>query len=198
MCKNPHTSDTTMIKNYKLGKLKCNITSNGKFNYMITENLIKKYASVVLLNTVDSLYNHDEEAINQFYKRFVKVNKNNKHLKNNKKDNEVIDELILDLLEKDFTKNEIGQTLQTEMVKENEKAIDELTTILDEKLRPIEPQLRPIFKDDQQYNEFRKYTTENLVVSNLDLNNAVLKALKTMKISGMPVIQIKQLISEIA
>ena len=109
-----------------------------------------------------------------------------------------MDELILDLLEKDFTKNEIGQTLQTEMVKENEKAIDELTSILDEKLRPIEPQLRPIFKDDQQYNEFRKYTTENLVVSNLDLNNAVLKALKTMKISGMPVIQIMQLISEIA
>jgi len=165
---------------------------------MITENLIKKYASVVLLNTVDSLYNHDEESINQFYKRFVKVNKNNKHLKNHKKDNEVIDELILDLLEKDFTKNEIGQILQSEMIKENEKAIDELTTILDEKLRPIEHELRPIFNDDKQYDEFRKYTTENLVVSNLDLNNAVLKALKTMKISGMPVIQIMQLISEIA
>ena len=165
---------------------------------MITEKLIKKYASVVLLNTVDSLYNHDEESIDQFYKKFVKVNKNNKHLKNNKTDNEVIDELIIDLLEKEFTQNEIGQTLQNEMVKENEKAIDDLTSILDEKLRPIEPQLRPIFKNDEEYNKFRRYTTENLVVSNLDLNNAVLKSLKTMKISGMPVIQIMQLISEIA
>lgn len=164
---------------------------------MITEKNIKKYASSVLVSTVKELFNNDEIAINQFYKDFVKDNKNNKQLKSNPKDNEVIDELILEELEKSFTQNDIGFTLQSQMVKQNDQAIDELANVLDEKLRPIEYDLRVIFNDDKKYDEFRKYTTENLVVSNLNLSTSVVKALKTIGISGMQAAQIMQLISTV-
>ena len=83
---------------------------------MINEKNIKKYASTVLINTVDDLFDHNPELINNFYKDFIKTNKRNKHLKNNYKDNEVIDELILEELEKSFTQNDIGRTLQKNMV----------------------------------------------------------------------------------
>lgn len=164
---------------------------------MITEDKIKKYASTVLISTVESLFNNDKTAIDNFYKDFVKENKRNKKLKDNQKDNEVIDELILEQLEKSFTQNDIGRTLQTEMVKENDKAIEELADVLDEKLRPIEGKLRMFFDSTEQYNQFRKYTTEGLVVSNLNLTNAVLKALKTLNISGMQSMQIMQLVSTV-
>lgn len=164
---------------------------------MITEKNIKKYASSVLVSTVKELFNNDEIAINQFYKDFVKDNKNNKQLKSNPKDNEVIDELILEELEKSFTQNDIGFTLQSQMVKQNDQAIDELANVLDEKLRPIAYDLRVIFNDDKKYDEFRKYTTENLVVSNLNLSTSVVKALKTIGISGMQAAQIMQLISTV-
>ncbi|MBE6487487.1 MAG: hypothetical protein E7Z86_02075 [Methanosphaera stadtmanae] len=164
---------------------------------MITEKNIKKYASSVLVSTVKELFNNDQIAIDQFYKDFVKNNKNNKQLKSNPKDNEVIDELILEELEKSFTQNDIGFTLQSQMVKQNDKAIDELANVLDEKLRPIAYDLRTIFNDDKKYDEFRKYTTENLVVSNLNLSTSVVKALKTIGISGMQAAQIMQLISTV-
>jgi gamma-glutamylcysteine synthetase len=83
------------------------------------------------------------------------------------------------------------------MVKQNDKAIDELANVLDEKLRPIAYDLRTIFNDDKKYDEFRKYTTENLVVSNLNLSTSVVKALKTIGISGMQAAQIMQLISTV-
>ncbi|RAP51917.1 MAG: hypothetical protein BZ137_09530 [Methanosphaera sp. rholeuAM130] len=164
---------------------------------MITEDKIKKYASTVLVSTVESLFNHDKTAIDNFYKEFVKDNKRNKKLKDNQKDNEVIDELILEELEKSFTQNDIGRVLQTEMVRENDKAIEELANVLDEKLKPIESQLIQWFDNTEQYNQFRKYTTEGLVVSNLNLKMSVVKALKTLNISGMQSAQIMQLISTV-
>lgn len=164
---------------------------------MITEDKIKKYASTVLVSTVESLFDHDKTAIDSFYKDFVKNNKRNKKLKDNPKDNEVIDELILEELEKSFTQNDIGRVLQTEMVHENDKAIEELANVLDEKLIPIESQLRSWFDSNEQYDEFRKYTTEGLVVSNLNLSTSVVKALKTLNISGMQAAQIMQLISTV-
>lgn len=164
---------------------------------MITEDKIKKYASTVLVSTVESLFDHDKTAIDNFYKEFVEDNKRNKKLKDNQKDNEVIDELILEELEKSFTQNDIGRTLQTEMVRENDNAIEELANVLDEKLKPIESQLIQWFDNSQQYNQFRKYTTEGLVVSNLNLKMSVVKALKTLNISGMQSAQIMQLISTI-
>ena len=164
---------------------------------MITEDKIKKYASTVLVSTVENLFDHNNAAIDTFYKEFVKENKRNKKLKDNQKDNEVIDELILEELEKTFTQNDIGRALQTEMVRENDKAIEELADVLDEKLKPVESQLIQWFDDTEQYNQFRKYTTEGLVVSNLNLKMSVVKALKTLKISGMQSAQIMQLISSV-
>lgn len=164
---------------------------------MITVKNIKKYASSVLVSTVKELFNNDENAIDNFYNDFVKENKNNKQLRNSPKDNEVIDELLLEELEKSFTQNDIGHVLQSQMVQQNDQAIDELANVLDEKLRPIAYDLRVIFNDDKKYDEFRKYTTENLVVSNLNLSMSVVKALKTIGIGGMQAAQIMQLISTV-
>lgn len=164
---------------------------------MINEKNIKKYASTVLINTVDDLFDHNPELINNFYKDFIKTNKRNKHLKNNYKDNEVIDELILEELEKSFTQNDIGRTLQKNMVEENDKAIEDLAHILDEKLKPIAYDLRVLFNDNEKYDEFRKLVTENLVVSNLNLTSSAIKALKTMGMTGIETAKIIQLITEI-
>lgn len=164
---------------------------------MINEKNIKKYASTVLLKTVDELFDNKKDLIDNFYADFIKSNKRNKNLKNNYKDNEVVDELILEELEKSFTQNDIGRVLQKNMVEENDKAIEDLTHILDEKLRPIAYELRSIFNDDKKYNEFKKYVTENLVVSNLNLSTSTIKALKTMGISGIESAKIIQLISQV-
>ena len=164
---------------------------------MINEKNIKKYASTVLLKTVDELFDNKKELIDNFYSDFIKENKRNKNLKNNYKDNEVVDELILEELEKSFTQNDIGRVLQKNMVEENDKAIEDLTHILDEKLRPIAYELRSIFNDDKKYDEFKKYVTENLVVSNLNLSTSTIKALKTMGISGIESAKIIQLISQV-
>ena len=164
---------------------------------MINEKNIKKYASTVLLKTVDELFENKKDLIDNFYSDFIKSNKRNKNLKNNYKDNEVVDELILEELEKSFTQNDIGRVLQKNMVEENDKAIEDLTHILDEKLRPIAYELRSIFNDDNKYDEFKKYVTENLVVSNLNLSTSTIKALKTMGISGIESAKIIQLISQV-
>lgn len=164
---------------------------------MINEKNIKKYASTVLLKTVDELFDNKKDLIDNFYSDFIKSNKRNKNLKNNYKDNEVVDELILEELEKSFTQNDIGRVLQKNMVEENDKAIADLTHILDEKLRPIAYELRSIFNDDNKYDEFKKYVTENLVVSNLNLSTSTIKALKTMGISGIESAKIIQLISQV-
>ena len=164
---------------------------------MLTEKNIKKYASTVLLNTVDNLFDNNETLINNFYKDFVESNKRNKKLKSNIKDNEVVDEYLLEELEKSFTQNDIGRVLQKEMVKANDNAIADLANVLDEKLLPVSRDLKNVFNDDVKYNQFRKYVTENLVVSNLNLNTSTIKALKTMNISGIQAAQIIQLISQV-
>ena len=164
---------------------------------MLTEKNIKKYASTVLLNTVDNLFDNKETLINNFYKDFVESNKRNKKLKSNIKDNEVVDEYLLEELEKSFTQNDIGSVLQKEMVKANDNAIADLANVLDEKLLPVSRDLKNVFNDDVKYNQFRKYVTENLVVSNLNLNTSTIKALKTMNISGIQAAQIIQLISQV-
>lgn len=164
---------------------------------MLTEKNIKKYASTVLLNTVDNLFDNKETLINNFYKDFVELNKRNKKLKSNIKDNEVVDEYLLEELEKSFTQNDIGRVLQKEMVKANDNAIADLANVLDEKLLPVSRDLKNVFNDDVKYNQFRKYVTENLVVSNLNLNTSTIKALKTMNISGIQAAQIIQLISQV-
>lgn len=164
---------------------------------MINEKNIKKYASTVLLNTVDELFDNKKDLIDNFYKDFIATNKRNKNLKNNYKDNEVVDELILEELEKSFTQNDIGRVLQKNMVKENDKAIEDLAHVLDEKLRPIAYELRTIFNDNNKYDEFRKLVTENLVVSNLNLNSSAIRALKTMGINGIQAARIIQLITQV-
>lgn len=164
---------------------------------MLTEKNIKKYASTVLLNTVDNLFDNKETLINNFYKDFVESNKRNKKLKSNIKDNEVVDEYLLEELEKSFTQNDIGRVLQKEMVKANDNAIADLANVLDEKLLPVSRDLKNVFNDNVKYNQFRKYVTENLVVSNLNLNTSTIKALKTMNISGIQAAQIIQLISQV-
>lgn len=164
---------------------------------MLTEKNIKKYASTVLLNTVDNLFDNKETLINNFYKDFVESNKRNKKLKSNIKDDEVVDEYLLEELEKSFTQNDIGRVLQKEMVKANDNAIADLANVLDEKLLPVSRDLKNVFNDDVKYNQFRKYVTENLVVSNLNLNTSTIKALKTMNISGIQAAQIIQLISQV-
>ncbi|MDO5822609.1 MULTISPECIES: hypothetical protein [Methanosphaera] len=164
---------------------------------MLTEKNIKKYASTVLLNTVDNLFDNKETLINNFYKDFVESNKRNKKLKSNIKDNEVVDEYLLEELEKSFTQNDIGRVLQKEMVKANDNAIADLANVLDEKLLPVSRDLKNVFNDDVKYNQFRKYVTENLVVSNLNLNTSTIKALKSMNISGIQAAQIIQLISQV-
>lgn len=164
---------------------------------MINEKNIKKYASTVLLSTVDELFDNNQELIDNFYADFIKSNKRNKHLKNNIKDNEVVDELILEELEKSFTQNDIGRALQSNMVRENDKAIADLANILDEKLRPIAYDLRVLFNDNAKYDEFRKLVTENLVVSNMNLNTSTIKALKTMGINGIEAAKIIQLVTEL-
>lgn len=164
---------------------------------MISEDNIKKYASTVLISTVEKLFDNNQVAIDSFYNDFVKTHKRNKKLKDNSKDNEVIDELILEELEKSFTQYDIGRVLQTEMVHENDKAIEELANVLDEKLLPIEYDLKKCFDSQNQYDEFRKLTTEGLVVSNLNLSTSVVKSLKNLNISGMQAAQIMQLISSV-
>lgn len=164
---------------------------------MLTEENIKKYASTVLLNTVDNLFDHNKTLIDNFYKDFIESNKRNKNLKNNIKDNEVVDEYLFEELEKSFTQNDIGRTLQKEMVKANDNAIADLANVLDEKLMPVANDLKIVFNDDKKYDQFRKYVTENLVVSNLNLNTSTIKALKTMNISGIQAAQIIQLISQV-
>ncbi|WP_455645886.1 hypothetical protein [Methanosphaera sp.] len=164
---------------------------------MITEKNIKKYASTVLLSTVDRLFDNKQTLIDNFYKDFVKSNKRSKKLKDNIKDNEVVDEFLLEELEKSFTRNDIGHALQSEMVKANDNAIEDLAKELDEKLRPVAYSLRSVFNDNEQYDQFRKYVTENLVVSNMNLNTATIKALKTLNISGMKAAQIMQLVAQV-
>ena len=115
---------------------------------MLTEKNIKKYASTVLLNTVDNLFDNKETLINNFYKDFVESNKRNKKLKSNIKDNEVVDEYLLEELEKSFTQNDIGRVLQKEMVKANDNAIADLAKVLDEKLLPVSRDLKNVFNDD--------------------------------------------------
>ena len=152
---------------------------------------------IFLLNTVDNLFDNKETLINNFYKDFVESNKRNKKLKSNIKDNEVVDEYLLEELEKSFTQNDIGRVLQKEMVKANDNAIADLANVLDEKLLPVSRDLKNVFNDDVKYNQFRKYVTENLVVSNLNLNTSTIKALKTMNIAGIQAAQIIQLISQV-
>ncbi|MBQ6218539.1 MAG: hypothetical protein IJJ47_02295 [Methanosphaera sp.] len=164
---------------------------------MINEKNVKKYASTVLLSTVDDLFDNKKDLIDNFYKDFVATHKRNKNLKNNYKDNEVVDELILEELEKSFTQNDIGRVLQKNMVQENDRAIEDLAHVLDEKLRPIAYDLRTIFNDNNKYDEFRKLVTENLVVSNLNLNSSAIRALKTMGINGIQAARIIQLITQI-
>ena len=146
---------------------------------------------------MDNLFDNKETLINNFYKDFVESNKRNKKLKSNIKDNEVVDEYLLEELEKSFTQNDIGRVLQKEMVKANDNAIADLANVLDEKLLPVSRDLKNVFNDDVKYNQFRKYVTENLVVSNLNLNTSTIKALKTMNISGIQAAQIIQLISQV-
>ncbi len=162
---------------------------------MISEKNIKKYASGVLLETVDILFDNNQELIDNFYKDFINTHKRNSRLKKNYKDNEVVDELIIEELEKSFTQRDIGHVLNHQMVVANDKAIAELANLLDEKLKPVEHDLRIIFKDDEKYDKFRKLVTENLVVSNLNLNSSVVKALKTLDMSGMQVAQVIQIVS---
>lgn len=164
---------------------------------MINEKNVKKYASTVLLSTVDDLFDNKKDLIDNFYKDFVATHKRNKNLKNNYKDNEVVDELILEELEKSFTQNDIGRVLQKNMVQENDRAIEDLAHVLDEKLRPIAYDLRTIFNDNNKYDEFRKLVTENLIVSNLNLNSSAIRALKTMGINGIQAARIIQLITQI-
>ena len=164
---------------------------------MLTEKNIKKYASTVLLNTVDNLFDNKETLINNFYKDLLNQIRETKKLKSNIKDNEVVDEYLLEELEKSFTQNDIGRVLQKEMVKANDNAIADLANVLDEKLLPVSRDLKNVFNDDVKYNQFRKYVTENLVVSNLNLNTSTIKALKTMNISGIQAAQIIQLISQV-
>lgn len=83
------------------------------------------------------------------------------------------------------------------MVQENDRAIEDLAHVLDEKLRPIAYDLRTIFNDNNKYDEFRKLVTENLVVSNLNLNSSAIRALKTMGINGIQAARIIQLITQI-
>ncbi len=162
---------------------------------MINKKTIQKYASMVLIDTVKDLFNNNKKLIDNFYEDLAKENKHNKNLKDNYKDNEVIDQLIIDELEKSFTQNDIGLALQTQMVQKNEEAIEELSDVLDEKFVPIAKNLKSQFKDDSEYKSFKKITTENLVVNNMDLNRSVIKALKTMDISGMKAAEIMQLIA---
>ena len=164
---------------------------------MITIKNIKKYASGVLLDTVDELYDNNQKNIDQFYEDFIKTNKRNKNLRDNIKDNEVVDQLIIDELEKSFTQRDIGKTLNRQMMKANDEAIADLATVLDEKLRPVEFDLRVVFNDNKKYDQFRKLVTENLVVTNLNLNTSTLKALKTLNISGIQAAQIIQLVSQV-
>lgn len=164
---------------------------------MINEKNIKKYASTVLISTVEELFDHKKDLIDNFYTDLIKTNKRNKNLKNNYKDNEVVDEIIFEELEKSFTQNDIGRVLQSNMIKENDRAIEDLANILDEKLRPIAYELRTLFNDNNKYDEFRKLVTENLVVSNLNLNSSAIKALKTMGMNGIETAKIIQLITEI-
>ncbi len=164
---------------------------------MINEKNIKKYASTVLLKTVDELFDNNKVLIDNFYADFIKTNKRNKNLKNNYKDNEVVDELLLEELEKSFTQNDIGRVLQSNMVRENDKAIEDLAHVLDEKLRPIAYDLRVLFNDNAKYDQFRKLVTENLVVSNMNLNTSTIKALKTMGMTGIETAKIIQLITEL-
>ena len=162
---------------------------------MITEDKIRKYASTVLLNTIYELFDNESRLIDNFFKEFIEDNKKNKKLQKNYKDNEILDELLLEQLEKSFTQNDIGATLNKQMIKEQENAISELAYILDEKLYPIESDLKRIFNDDAKYDEFRKLTTENLVVSNMNLNSSAINAMKTLKMEGIQVAQIMQLIT---
>ncbi len=162
---------------------------------MITEEDIKKYASSVLLETVDILFDNNKEQIDTFYKDFIKKYKRNSKLKKNIKDNEVVDQLIIDELEKSFTQRDIGRVLNHQMVLANDVAISELSTVLDEKFKPIEHDLRIIFKDEKKYDQFKKLVTENLVVSNLNLNSSVVKALKNLNMTGAQTAQIMQLVS---
>ncbi|RAP51167.1 MAG: hypothetical protein BZ136_00035 [Methanosphaera sp. rholeuAM74] len=162
---------------------------------MITEDKIKKYASTVLLNTIYELFDNESRLIDNFFKEFIEDNKKNRKLQKNYKDNEILDELLLEQLEKSFTQNDIGATLNKQMIKEQENAISELAYILDEKLYPIESDLKRIFNDDAKYDEFRKLTTENLVVSNMNLNSSAINAMKTLKMEGIQVAQIMQLIT---
>jgi len=162
---------------------------------MITEDKIRKYTSTVLLNTIYELFDNESRLIDNFFKEFIEDNKKNKKLQKNYKDNEILDELLLEQLEKSFTQNDIGATLNKQMIKEQENAISELAYILDEKLYPIESDLKRIFNDDAKYDEFRKLTTENLVVSNMNLNSSAINAMKTLKMEGIQVAQIMQLIT---
>lgn len=164
---------------------------------MITEDKIKKYASSVLISTIEDLFDNKKTLIDAFFKDFVEEHKKDKKLKKDYKDNEVVDEMLIEELEKSFTQNDIGQVLQKQMVKANDEAIDDLALILDEKLQPVSYGLKQALKSQDRYDEFRKYVTEGLVVSNLNLTPAVLKALKIMKIDGMQAAEIMQFIAQV-
>lgn len=164
---------------------------------MIDVDTIKTYASSVLISTVEELFDNKKDLIDDFFNDFVEEYKDDRKLNKDYKDNEVVDEYIIDELEKRFTQNDIGATLQKQMVKANDEAIEDLAYVLDEKLQPVKSQLKRALRSESQYNNFRKYVTENLVVSNLNLTQATIKALKTMKLEQIQAAEIMQLISEI-
>ncbi|WP_304124937.1 hypothetical protein [Methanosphaera cuniculi] len=164
---------------------------------MIDVETIKTYASSVLISTIEDLFDNKKELIDTFFDEFVDEYKDDRKLNKDYKDNEVVDEYIIDELEKRFTQNDIGQTLQKQMVKANDEAIADLAYVLDEKLQPIQRELRRALKTESSYDAFRKYVTENLVVTNLNLTQATIKAVKTMKLDQMQAAEIMQLISQI-
>ena len=83
------------------------------------------------------------------------------------------------------------------MVEANNEAIEDLAGVVDEKLMPVRAALITALGSQQNYDVFKKYVTENIVMTNLNLSTATIKALKTMNISGMKAAEIMQLISQV-
>ncbi|MCI5866519.1 MAG: hypothetical protein SOZ23_01350 [Methanosphaera sp.] len=164
---------------------------------MISKDNTKKYASSVLISTIEELFDYKENTIDAFFDDFVETYKKDKKLKKDYKDNEVVDEYLITELEKSFTQNDIGRVLQKQMVEANNEAIEDLAGVVDEKLMPVRAALITALGSQQNYDVFKKYVTENIVMTNLNLSTATIKALKTMNISGMKAAEIMQLISQV-
>ncbi|MDO5851717.1 MAG: hypothetical protein Q4Q23_04440 [Methanobacteriaceae archaeon] len=147
---------------------------------MISKKNIEENASMVLIDTVYELFNN-EEKINTFYSN---LNLDENQFVDGKIDNEILDEQIINELEKHFDQKTIGMKIQELINKENERSIKELHKMIDEKFESIKSDLLKLIGDETDYTNFKDKLCNNLILNNMQFESAIKASLKELNKSS--------------